>query len=257
MTTAPPTPLTESHGPLSRILTLLYGTASYALFLFTFLYMIGFLTGALVPKTINDGAQGSVAVALTLNVLLLGLFALQHTVMARPGFKAWWTRIIPAVAERSTYVLITSAILLLMVAQWRPFPGVVWQVDGAAALAILGVAALGWSIVLVSTFLIDHFELFGLKQSVLYALGRPLEPAQFRERLFYRVVRHPLMLGFIIAFWATPLMTWGHLLFAAMTTGYILLALVIEERTLVELHGEAYEDYRRRVPKLIPSLRRA
>ena len=212
--------------------------------------------GVGVPKDINDGVAGSGAAGAAWNVLILGVFGIQHTIMARPAFKRWWTRICPPAIERSTFVLATVAILTWLVVAWRPFPGVVWQLEGAAALAITALAVVGWVIVLLSTFLIDHFELFGLKQTVAYALGRPLEPAKFVERSLYKWVRHPLMLGFLIAFWAAPTMTWGHLLFAGVVTAYVLAALAIEEATLVELHGAAYEDYRRRVPKLFPRLRR-
>ena len=193
-----------------------------------------------------------------LNVLLLALFAIQHTVMARPAFKRWWTRFVPLHVERSTYVLLTSLLLALMAWQWRSMPAVIWKVDMAALAGLLvAISLAGWGIVLISTFLIDHFELFGLRQTVMYALGRPYEPPVFRERAFYRWVRHPLMLGFLIAFWSTPVMTSGHLLFAVVITAYVLIALQIEERTLIHLHGKTYEDYRRRVPMLLPFKRRS
>lgn len=252
-----PDTLTPVHDPAAaRALTLTYGLTTYALFLATFLYMIGFVGGFGVPRSIDDAPFATdVATGLLINGALLGLFAIQHTIMARPAFKRWWTRFVPVALERSTFVLITCAILVLLVSQWRAFPGVVWQATGGLAVAIGAVSALGWGIVLFSTFLIDHFDLFGVKQTVAYATGRQVAPPVFRERALYRHCRHPLMLGFLIAFWAAPTMTWGHLLFASMITVYILGALFIEEATLVELHGEAYEDYRRRVPKLIPRLR--
>jgi len=238
----------------ARALSLTFGLSIYAIFFATFLYLIGFVGGAVVPKTIDDGQATSVAAAIATNVGFLALFAIQHTIMARPAFKRWSTRFVPQAIERSLFVAATVAILIGMVVEWQPLPGTVWQVEGLAAVALHGVFFLGWGIVLLSTFLIDHFELFGVKQTLAYAMGREPVAPRFRERLFYRWVRHPLMLGFLLAFWATPHMTFGHLLFAATTTGYILIALVIEEKTLVELHGEAYEDYRRRVPKLLPRL---
>ena len=238
-----------------RALVLSLGLAAYAVFLATFLYLIGFVGGAFVPKTLDGGLVGGVRTALAVNLGFLALFAVQHTVMARPAFKRVWTRIIPGPLERTSFVAVTCAILIAMVICWRPVPGTLWRVEGAGALLLHAACALGWAIVLMSTFLIDHFELFGVKQVVSHALGREPRPARFQERFLYRYVRHPLMLGFLIAFWATPHMTWGHLLFAGATTAYILLALVVEERTLVALHGAAYEDYQRRVPKLIPSLR--
>ncbi len=239
---------------VARALTLMYGVATYVFFFGTFLYLIGFVGNWVVPKSIDSGIPAaSIAGAITTNVLLLGLFAVQHTIMARPGFKAWWTRYVPWHLERSTYVVLATAILALMAWQWRPLPTVVWRVDQPMMAAFLnGVSLAGWGIVLVSTYLIDHFELFGLRQTVLYAMQRKVEGPEFKERLFYRWVRHPLMLGFLIAFWATPVMTQGHLLFAAVTTAYVLIAIQIEERTLVSLHGDRYRDYQRRVSMLLP-----
>jgi protein-S-isoprenylcysteine O-methyltransferase Ste14 len=194
--------------------------------------------------------------AIGIDVVLLALFAIQHTIMARPAFKRWWTRIIPPAVERSTFVLFASALLALIVWQWRPLPGVVWEVKSPIGVALLhGLYFLGWGIVLYATFLIDHFELFGLRQTVGHAFGRPTEPVQFTERSLYRVVRHPLMLGFLVAFWSAPVMSPGRLLFAGVITAWVLLAIRIEESTLVEMHGEAYERYRRRVPALLPRLR--
>lgn len=244
----------SSPNVVARALTLLYGVGAYAFFFGTFLYLIGFVGNWIVPKSIDSGVPaGSTASAITINVLLLALFAVQHTIMARPAFKTWWTRYVPACVERSTFVLFATAILALLAWQWRPLPAVVWQVENGALYSLLAVISLaGWGIVLISTFLIDHFELFGLRQSVLYSLGREAEAPAFKERLFYRWVRHPLMLGFLIAFWFTPVMTQGHLLFAAVTTAYVVLAVQIEERTLVHLHGDRYREYQRRVSMLIP-----
>jgi len=247
-------PRSAQPAAAARALTLILGLAVYAVFLATFLYLIGFVGGALVPKTLDDGLVGDLGTALAVNLGFLGLFAVQHTVMARPAFKRWWTRILPEPLERTTFVAVTCAILIGMVICWRPLPETVWHVEGEGALLLHAVFGLGWAVVLLSTFLIDHFELFGVKQVVTHVLGREHEAPRFQERSLYRHARHPLMLGFILAFWATPHMTRGHLLFAAATTAYILLALVIEERTLVALHGAAYEDYQRRVPKLIPRL---
>ena len=244
----------SSSSAVARALTLLYGVATYAFFFGTFLYLIGFVGNWAVPKSIDSGLPAdSIAEAITTNVLLLGLFAIQHTIMARPGFKAWWTSYVPWQVERSTFVLLATAILAFMAWQWCPLPTIVWRVDQPMIAALLSSTSLaGWGIVLVSTCLIDHFELFGVRQTVLYAMRRTVEGPEFKERLFYRWVRHPLMLGFLVAFWATPLMTQGHLLFAVVTTVYVLVAIQIEERTLVYLHGDRYRDYQRRVSMLIP-----
>ena len=241
----------------SRITILAAGSAIYALFLATFLYVIAFVGDVFVPKTIDSGAAGPLGVAIAVNGAFLALFALQHAIMARPEFKARWTKVVPRAIERSLFVLATCTILLLMVWQWRPMPGIVWETSGALAWGLIGLSALGWLTVLVSTFLIDHFELFGLRQVVLHALGKPYEPPRFRERALYKLVRHPIMLGFLIAFWATPVMTQGHLLFALLTTGYILVGVQLEERDLVRAHGERYLNYRRRVRGILPLPKRA
>ena len=243
---------------LSRVLTLVYGVGTYVFFFCTFLYLIGFVGNWVIPKGIDEGsAAASVGAAIAVDVLLLGLFGVQHTVMARPAFKEVWTRWVPWYLERQTYVLLSTAILALMAWQWRPLPEPVWRFESPLAVGVLTVVSLaGWGMVLISTFLIDHFELFGLTQTVCYALQRPRVHPKFKERLFYRWVRHPLMLGFLIAFWATPTMSQGHLLFAVVTTLYILVAIQIEERTLVYLHGEQYRSYQRRVPMLLPFGRR-
>jgi len=240
-----------------RAAILLYGVATYLFFLAVFVYTIGFVGGVVVPKHIDNGLLVDPLSAVLVDVVLLALFALQHSIMARPAFKRWWTQMIPPAAERSTFVLFASALLGLIVWQWRPLPGVVWEVHSPVGIAMLhGLYLLGWGIVLYATFLIDHFELFGLRQTIGHALGRTTgQPAQFTERSLYRVVRHPLMLGFLIAFWAAPVMSPGRLLFAGVITAWVLFAIRIEESTLVELHGELYQGYRRRVPALLPRLR--
>jgi protein-S-isoprenylcysteine O-methyltransferase Ste14 len=236
-----------------RLLALAYGGVCYLIFLVTFLYAIGFVGNLVVPKSIDSGPQAPLAEALTVDLLLLGLFAIQHSVMARPGFKRWWTRLIPMPVERSTYVLVSSLLLVLLFWQWRPVPGAVWEVQQPVAVIVLwGLFGAGWLIVLVSTFLIDHFDLFGLRQVILYAAGKQYTPPPFRVVALYRVVRHPIMLGFVIAFWATPVLTWGHCLFALMTTAYIVIAVHLEERDLRAAHGRAYELYQRRVSMLVP-----
>lgn len=237
---------------MSRVLSLLYGGVCYVFFLAVFLYAIGFVGDFFVPKTIDSGPAASTGEALLVNVVLLLLFAVQHSVMARRWFKERWTRIVPQHLERSTYVLIASLVLALIFWQWRPLPGTVWSVGGIGATLLWAAFALGWAIVLVTTFLIDHFDLFGLRQVWLHFRGREYTPVQFQTPGLYRYVRHPLYLGFLMAFWAIPEMSVGHLLFAAATTGYILVAIQFEERDLLRYHGEQYEEYRDRVPMLVP-----
>jgi protein-S-isoprenylcysteine O-methyltransferase Ste14 len=238
---------------MSRFIALLYGLASYAIFFVTFLYALGFVEGLVVPKTIDSGATGSVTEALVVNILLMSLFAIQHSVMARPQFKQWWTQWVPKSIERSTYVLFASLALALLCWQWRPIPTVVWDVNNHdTAMALIGLSLVGWLIVLTSTFLINHFELFGLHQVTNNLTRRPMPAPRFRTPLYYQFVRHPIYFGFIIAFWATPTMTFGHLLFAAVTTAYIVVGILLEERDLVDVFGDDYRHYRERVSMLVP-----
>jgi protein-S-isoprenylcysteine O-methyltransferase Ste14 len=242
---------------MNRYLAAVYGTLCYALFLIVFLYLIGFVGGLLVPRSVDDAIGAPVGLAVVIDVALVALFGLQHSVMARPAFKRWWTRIVPAPIERSTYVLIASLVLVLMFWQWRQLPAVVWEVTWQPGrLVVWTLFWLGWAIVLASTFMIDHFELFGLKQVLGAWRARPPVETGFRVTLFYRVVRHPLMLGFLIAFWAAPTMTVGRLVFAASMTAFILIALQLEEHDLTATLGSRYAEYRRRVPMLIPGRRR-
>jgi methanethiol S-methyltransferase len=243
---------------MTRLLAFLYGLASYLVFFFTFLYAIGFVSGFVVPKTIDSGTAGSMTEAFIVNLLLMSLFAVQHSVMARRQFKRWWTQYVPKSVERSTYVLFASLALVLLFWQWRPMPGVVWQVtDPQIATAIMGLSFVGWFLVLTSTFLINHFELFGLHQVVNNLAGRGMKPPTFKTPVLYKIVRHPIYLGFIIAFWAAPVMTVGHLLFAAVTTAYIFAGILLEERDLVELFGDEYRRYRERVAMLVPFWRKS
>jgi methanethiol S-methyltransferase len=243
-----------------------YGVAAYVMFVVVFLYLIGFVADAdfmvgnvhVVGKSIDRGGLGDgtlTVTAVVIDVMLLGLFAVQHSVMAREGFKRWWTRVVPPSAERSTYVLASNICLIILVAAWYPMTHDIWRVTAQPWRALLTATALvGWAIALLSTLLIDHFDLFGVRQVFTRLRGRRPVEHKFSTPLFYRAVRHPLYLGFLIAFWATPRMTLGHLLFAAVATGYILVALRFEERDLIRLFGEQYRDYRRRVPMLIPGL---
>ena len=239
---------------MSRLLSFIYGVVSYIIFLGTFLYAVCFVGDFLVPKTINSGLEASsMMAALLIDAGLLSLFAIQHSVMARPAFKRWWTNIIPSHLERSTYVLISSLLLILLFWQWRPITITIWNVEPSIWHSLLiGLFWLGWVIVLLSTFLINHFDLFGLRQVYLHMRRKEITPIEFKEPWLYKYMRHPLMLGFIIAFWATPYMTLGHLVFAVATTGYIFVGIWFEERDLIRSHGEKYRKYRERVRMLIP-----
>ncbi|AEV71426.1 putative protein-S-isoprenylcysteine methyltransferase [Mycolicibacterium rhodesiae NBB3] len=242
---------------MNRNLAATYGALCYTLFLVVFLYLIGFVGGLFVPRSVDHALTASAGWAVLIDIALVTLFGLQHSVMARPAFKRWWTRVVPTPIERSTYVLVASLVLVAMFWQWRELPAVVWEVTWQPArLAVWTLFWLGWAIVLASTFMIDHFELFGLKQVFAAWRAQPSAETGFRVTLLYRVVRHPLMMGFLIAFWAAPTMTWGRLLFATAMTTYILIALQIEEHDLIAALGSRYAEYRQRVPMLIPGLRR-
>jgi protein-S-isoprenylcysteine O-methyltransferase Ste14 len=241
---------------MGAILVAAYSALVYVFFFVTFLYAIGFVEDAVVPKTIDSGSPAPVAASIVVDVLLLGLFAVQHSVMARPAFKRWWTRLVPTDAERSTFVLLASLALALICWQWRPLPQPVWAVTNAgAAAALVGLSLVGWAVVLISTFLINHFELFGLSQGSARLLRRQPSEAKFVTPLFYRWVRHPIYVGFLVAFWATPRMTVGHLVFAIATTGYIFVGVWFEERDLVAHYGDQYRAYRARVGFFFPNIR--
>ena len=238
---------------MNRLIVLAFGVLSYLIFFFTFLYAIGFVGNVIAPKSIDSGVEGSVGLSLAVNLVLLTIFAVQHSVMARPGFKKAWTQIVPKPIERSVYVLFASSALILLFWQWRPMTGVIWNVENSVGRIVLyATFVIGWAIVLLSTFMINHFDLFGLRQVYYHSRNTDAPDLPFQTRAFYKVVRHPIMLGFIIAFWATPLMTVGHLLFAAVTTAYILVAIQFEERDLVKNHGETYKAYRNEVSMLVP-----
>lgn len=240
---------------MNRVLVFGYGVASYAVFFLTFLYAIGWVGNLFVPKSLDGEPTVPFLQALLINTLLLGVFALQHSVMARPAFKRWWTRFVPEAAERSTYVLLSSLALILLFWGWQPMGGVIWNIEDPVGRAVAyALFAFGWGLVLTTTFLINHFDLFGLRQVWLFLRGRPYTPLRFVTPGPYRLVRHPLYVGWFFAFWATPTMSAAHLLFALMTTAYILVAIQLEERDLVEAHGDDYENYRQRVPMLLPRL---
>jgi methanethiol S-methyltransferase len=241
---------------LKRLLYFAYAATSYLIFLATFLYAIAFVGGFLLPRRLDGPLEGSLLNALAIDLALLAVFAVQHSVMARRWFKERWTRIVPWAIERSTYVLCASLALLLLFWQWRPLGMPIWTIENEVArIALWTLFAAGWSTVLIVTFLINHFDLFGLRQAWLPLLGRPYTPVSFRTPLPYRFVRHPLYFGFLLAFWMTPTMTLAHLVFALATTAYIVLAIQFEERDLVAEHGAAYSEYRKKVPMLLPALR--
>jgi protein-S-isoprenylcysteine O-methyltransferase Ste14 len=240
---------------MRKLLIALYSAITYLFFLGTFVYAIGFVEGLVVPKSIDSGEPSGTLAAVLVDIALLGLFAAQHSVMARQGFKRVWTKLIPQEAERSTYVLAASAALALLLWQWRPLPEVVWSVDGTVANVISGLSWLGWSMVLVSTFLISHFHLFGLTQGFAALLRRHMPEQEFTTPFLYRWLRHPIYAGFILAFWAAPTMSVGHLLFAVATTGYILLGIWLEERDLLAHFGRRYQEYRESVGMLLPRWR--
>jgi protein-S-isoprenylcysteine O-methyltransferase Ste14 len=242
---------------MKKTISLLYGVVCYLAFFGTFLYAIGFIGNFIVPKTIDSTPRLSLLSALLINASLLLIFALQHSIMARPVFKRWWTQFVPEHMERSTYVLLASLCLMLLMWQWQPIGGIVWSVKSEIVKTALLISFLiGWAIVLVSTFLINHFDLFGLRQAGLYFSGKPYSPLPFRIPVFYRFVRHPLYLGFLIAFWSTPVMTIAHFIFAILTTGYILTAIQLEERDLKTHFGKKYTNYANDVPMIIPFSKR-
>jgi protein-S-isoprenylcysteine O-methyltransferase Ste14 len=241
---------------MQRVLVFIYGVVAYALFFATFLYAIGFVGNLFVPKAIDSAPQVPFIQALLVNLGLLGLFAVQHSLMARPFFKRWLTRFIPQAAERSTFVVASSLALIALFAFWQPMGGLIWSIENPQAQILMHVLfAFGWLLVLVSTFLINHFDLFGLRQVWLNLHKKPYTQLRFGTPVLYRLVRHPLYLGFILGFWATPVMTVAHLVFALATTGYILIAIQLEEHDLMNAHPE-YAEYRRKVPMLIPFLGR-
>lgn len=240
---------------MSRIATFLYGIACYVVFLGVFLYAIGFIAGFLTPTQLDGIPDQPLVQALAIDLGLLALFAIQHSVMARPAFKRWWTRIVPEAAERSTYVLASSLALVVLFIYWEPIGGVIWSApEGTATAIILGLYAFGWLLLLYTTFLIDHFDLFGLAQVWRNLKGQSYRPPQFHTPSLYRLVRHPLYVGWLIIFWAAPTMTVAHLVFAVMTTAYILIAIQFEERDLISAFGSEYSSYKRRTPMLIPRL---
>jgi protein-S-isoprenylcysteine O-methyltransferase Ste14 len=241
---------------MKKTVFLLYGIIAYLIFFGTFCYAVGFVSSILVPKNIDSEPRNPLGYALLVNAGLLTLFAVQHSVMARPAFKRWWTKFVPEPIERSTYVLLASLCLILLFWYWQPMGGVIWQVESETLQIILkSLSLLGFGIVLIATFLINHFDLFGLRQVGLYFIGEKYEPLSFRTPFFYKYVRHPLYLGFMIAFWSTPLMTAAHLFFAVMTTAYMLVAIQFEENDLVKHFGAKYQDYKRSAPMLIPFMK--
>ncbi|MBW4619091.1 MAG: isoprenylcysteine carboxylmethyltransferase family protein [Cyanosarcina radialis HA8281-LM2] len=242
---------------VARLAAFLYGVICYAIFFVTFLYACGFVGNFLVPRSIDSAPAISLGNSLLINTALLGIFGIQHSVMARQGFKNWWTQFVPKPVERSTYVLFSSLCLIALFYFWQPMGGTIWKVTNSIGVAILyALFASGWLLVLVTTFLINHFDLFGLRQVWLYLRGQEYTQLKFGTPALYKYVRHPLYVGWLLAFWSSPTMTAAHLVFAIITTAYILVAIQFEERDLVDIHGETYADYRRRVPMLVPFTRR-
>ena len=243
---------------MKKLFFLLYGIIAYLIFFGTFCYAVGFVSSLLVPKNIDSVPESPLGYALLVNAALLGLFAIQHSVMARPAFKRWWTRFVPEPIERSTYVLLASLCLILLFWYWQPMGGVIWEAQSETLrILLISISLFGFTIVLVSTFLINHFDLFGLRQVWFYATGQQYKSLPFRTPFFYKYVRHPLYLGFMIAFWSTPTMTAAHLFFAIMTTGYMLVAIQFEERDLVNHFGSTYSEYKRTSPMLLPFTKRS
>jgi protein-S-isoprenylcysteine O-methyltransferase Ste14 len=239
---------------IGRVAALIYGLASYLVFFLSFAYLVAFVGNYWVPKSVDVGPESGLLPSILIDVLLIGVFAVQHSVMARPAFKRWWTRIVPKSCERSTYVLISSLLLILIFWQWRPIATTIWHAEGWPAAILTAISWIGWLIGLASTHMIDHFELFGLRQVFDALRGAATRVSAFKTPLLYKLVRHPLMLGLLLAFWATPHMTAGHLLFALTFTAYILVGVQLEERDLVAEFGDSYERYRQRVPMLLPRL---
>ncbi len=238
---------------MGKAIAFLYGIVAHVGFLAVFMYLVGFLANYAVPKSIDSGQEGPFGQALLINVLLLAIFAVPHSIMARPGFKQAWTKIIPSHIERSTYVMISNLLLILLLWQWQPMTGVIWHVGHPVLTQVLwGLFDLGWLVLVLATFMINHFDLFGTRQVYIYLRGKEYSTLPFRTKGFYAYIRHPLMLGWFLGFWSTPHMTVGHLVFAVVTTVYILIAIQIEEKDLVRFHGDAYRDYKRRVSMLLP-----
>lgn len=238
---------------MKKTLFFIYGVTAYFIFFGTFLYLIGFTEAALVPKSVNSGEAGAIWSAIAINLSFILLFGIQHTIMARQAFKDKWTQIVPKPIERSTFVLITSFILIGLFLFWQPLPQVLWNIENETArLALYAISAAGWAMVLLSTFLINHFDLFGLRQVYLNLIGKPNTQIKFKMIGPYKWIRHPLMLGFMVAFWSAPTMTLGHLVFAGGFTSYILIGLHFEERELVQIHGDDYVRYQQSTSKLLP-----